>query len=82
MIYAILVCVSAAPTYCHLVGRPFIFQSAAECVQAMSTRLGPGNLIGGKFYSANNGTGKTWYECDQGCRQDWDLSVRQAETSS
>jgi hypothetical protein len=30
MIYAILVCVSAAHTYCHLVGRPFLFQSAGR----------------------------------------------------
>jgi hypothetical protein len=70
-IYAIIVCVNSSRIYCHLVGRPFLFQSAEECVQAMSTRLGPGNLIGGKFYSANNGTGKTWYECDQQPTSQW-----------
>jgi hypothetical protein len=73
MIYAIVACLSAigGTNYCHLVSEHFVFASADQCVQVMSTRLGPGNLIGGKFYTANNGTGKTWYECDQRPSSQW-----------
>ena len=56
LIYAIVTCVSAGSTnYCHLLGEPFVFASADQCVQAMSTRLGPGNLIGGKLYTTKPG---------------------------
>ena len=66
MLYAIAACVSVGSTkyYCHLVGRPFVFQSEEQCVQAMATRLGPGNLVGSKFYHIGNGSGKVWYECE------------------
>lgn len=68
-IYAIVVCVNAGSTsYCHPLGEPFFFRSADQCIQAMSTRVGHGNLVDGRFYGGN---AKVWYECDQRPTSQW-----------
>jgi hypothetical protein len=85
LIYAIVACVSAGSTnYCHLLGEPLVFASAEQCVQALSTRLGPGNLINGRFHSTQARGSNTWYECDQRPTSQWQpvqTQPSQADTS-
>lgn len=75
LIFAIASCVAAGSTnYCHLIGQPFVFSSADQCLQTMSARLSPtgqGKLIDGRLYTTQPGSSKTWFECEQRPTSQW-----------
>jgi hypothetical protein len=75
LIFAIASCVAAGSTnYCHLMGQPFVFSSADQCLQTMSARLSPtghGKLIDGRLYTTQPGASKTWFECEQRPTSQW-----------
>ena len=73
-IYAVVFCIAAGDgNYCHLMGGPMMFRTAEECREALTHRFGPGNYIGGKFYSTAEHAvpGAGWGECDQRPVSDW-----------
>jgi len=73
LIYAIFSCVAAGNTgYCHQMGEPFLFQSADQCITALTTQLSHhGNLVDGRLYTTQPGSSKTWFECEQRPSSQW-----------
>jgi hypothetical protein len=73
LIFAIASCVAAGSTnYCHLMGQPFVFSSADQCLQTMSAKLGGGReLLDGRLYTTQPGSSKTWFECEQRPTSEW-----------
>ena len=75
LVFAIASCVAAGSTnYCHVMGEPFVFSSADQCLQTMSAKLSPtghGTLIDGRLYTTQPGASKTWFECEQRPTSQW-----------
>lgn len=73
LIFAIASCVSAGSSnYCNLIGQPFVFSSADQCLHTMSAKLGGGrHLVDGRLYTTQPGASKTWLECEERPTSQW-----------